>query len=188
VVLGDIGDAARRQALDQRLHLVDMGGRARLVGRRQAAERRDVGMELVGGRLGDACDRRIERQVGKVARGAGVDLVVDVGDVSRVDDVVSAVKPAQQSEQHVEDNDRPRVADVGEVVDRRPADVHAHGASIDRFELGLAARQRIVESERGRHLGSKSSGQDQVARMRRTGRSIASRNFGQRDASQPAVS
>ena len=87
MLLGDIGDAARRQPLDQRLHLVDVRGRARLVGRRQAAERRDVGVELAFGRLGDAGDRRIERQVGEVARGAGVDLVVDVGDVARVDDV-----------------------------------------------------------------------------------------------------
>ena len=140
------------------------------------------------GRLGDAGDRRIERQVGKVARGAGVDLVVDVGDVARVDDVRLAVEPPQQPEQHVEDDDRPRVADMGEVVDRRPADIHAHRARIERGELGLAARQRIVKSERGRHLGSKNSGQDQVARMRRTGRSIASRNFRRRDANQPAES
>ena len=51
----------------------------------------------------------------------------------------------QQPEQHVEHDDRARIADMGEVVDRRPAHIHAHARGIDRGEHPLLARQRIVE-------------------------------------------
>ena len=37
-----------------------------------------------------------------------------------------AIEMAQQPEQHVEHDDRPGVADMGEVVDRGPADIDAH--------------------------------------------------------------
>src|SRR3546814_11886273 len=43
------------------------------------------------------------------------------------------------------DDDRPRVADVGEVVDRRAADVHAHVLRVEGGETLLAARQRVVK-------------------------------------------
>ena len=187
VILGDIGDAARRQPLDQRDHLGDMRGRARLMGRRQAAERGDVVVELPLGRLGYARDRLVERQVGEVARGARVDLVVDVGDVAGVDDGAVAEEQPQQAEQHVEDDDRPRVADMGEVVDRRAADVHAHGGSIERLESLLRARQRVVQSQRNRHRRSKPGLFRDGARKRRTGRLIASLGRGRNgDANQPA--
>jgi hypothetical protein len=39
---------------------------------------------------------------------------------------------AQQSEQHVEDDDGPRVADMGEVVNGRPAGVHPDVRRVDR--------------------------------------------------------
>ena len=54
---------------------------------------------------------------------------------------------AQQAIEHVEDDDRPRIADMGEVVDRRPAHIHAHVLRIDRREDFLLARKRIVERE-----------------------------------------
>ena len=174
MIFGDIGDAARRQPLDQRDHLGDMRGRARLEGRLQAAQRVDVLVELPLGPLGHAGDRLVERQVGKIARGARVDLVVDVGDVSDVDDVVRAEAQPQQTKQHVEDDDRTRVADMGEVVDRRAADVHAHRGRIERFEILLRPRQRIVKSKRNRHRRSKADLFNEGARRRRTGRMIAS--------------
>ena len=127
----DIGVAARDQPLDHGAHLGDVFGGARLDGRLQAAERLHVRLELRVGLLGDLADRLVERQAGIVARGARVDLVVDVGDVADIGDVVGAIEMAQQPEQHVEDDDRPRIADMGEVVDRRAADIHAHvGGSI----------------------------------------------------------
>ena len=85
---------------------------------------------------------------------ARVDLVVDVGDVADVGDVLGAVEMAQQPEQHVEHDHRPRVADMGEVVDRRPAHIHAHARRIDRREHPLLARQRIVELQFHRRMTS----------------------------------
>ena len=61
--------------------------------------------------------------------------------------MVRAIEMAQQPEQHVEDDDRPRIADMGEVVDRRPADIHAHVLRIDRDEILLRPRQRIVKPQ-----------------------------------------
>ena len=191
MVLGDIGDAARDQPLDHRPHPVDVLGGARLDGRRQRAERRDVLVELALGRLGHLRDRLVERQVRKVALGAGVDLVVDVGDVARVDHMLRAVDVAQQAEQHVEHDDRPGVADMGEVVDRRAADIEAHRGRVDRREVLLAPRQGVVEAQGHRRISRRCRGAGPVeelpsvierlvsGRRRRapsgTGRMIASR-------------
>ncbi len=106
----------------------------------------DVGMELARGLLGDLADRLVQRQAGKIARRAVVDLVVDVGDVADIGDVVVAVEMPQQPEQHVEHDDRARIADMGEVVDRRPADIHAHIGRIERHERPLLPGQGIVKS------------------------------------------
>ena len=147
MAFGDIGDAALDQPLDHGAHLVDVLGGARLEGRLQAAERLHIGLELRVGLFGDLADRLVERQVGIVARRARVDLVVDVGDVADIGDVLGAIEMAQQPEQHVEDDDRPRIADMGEVVDRRAADIHAHVGRIDRDEILLRPRQRVVEPQ-----------------------------------------
>src|SRR3984957_12421895 len=54
---------------------------------------------------------------------------------------------AQQAEQHVEHDHRPRIADMGEVVDGRSAHVHAYVRGIDRHERPLLAGQGVVELE-----------------------------------------
>src|SRR6202034_3975780 len=72
---------------------------------------------------------------------------VDVGDVSRVDDMVGAVEMAQQPEQDVEHDDGPGVADMGEVIDRGPADVETHRPWVDRREILLAAGKGVVETQ-----------------------------------------
>ena len=41
----------------------------------------------------------------------------------------------------------PRIADMGEIVDRRAADIHAHGLGIDRLEYFLLPGPRIVKLE-----------------------------------------
>ena len=97
VVLGDVGVAGGDQLLDQRAHLGDMLGRARLDGRRQAAERGHVLVELLVGFFRDLADRLVERQAGIFLRRARVDLVIDVGDVAHVGDVLGAVEMAQQA-------------------------------------------------------------------------------------------
>jgi hypothetical protein len=129
-----------------------MFGRARLDGRRQAAESRDVLVKLRVGFRGDAADRLVERQVGVLLRRARIDLVVDVGDVADVGDVVLAVDVPLQAEQHVEYDHRPRVADMGEVIDRRPAHIHADIRRIERRECTFLARQRIVEFQVHRRI------------------------------------
>ena len=99
----------------------------------------------VGGRQPSAATSALKLRVGLLGQladrdaalgGARVDLVVDVGDVAHIGDVVGAVEMAQQAEQHVEHDDRPRIADMGEVVDRRPAHIHAHAAG----SIGTNAR------------------------------------------------
>ena len=138
MVFRDIGVTGRDEPLDQRPHLRDVLGRARLDRRTQAAERIDVLVELLLGLLGDDADRLVERQVRIFLRRARVDLVVDVGDVAHIGDVLGAVEMPQQPEQHIEHDRRPRVADMREVVDRRPADIHAHARGIERRETAAS--------------------------------------------------
>jgi hypothetical protein len=103
-----------------------------------------------------------------VARGSTVgprvDLVFDVGDVAGVGDVLGPIEVPQQPEQHVEHDDGPRVADVGVVVDRRSAHIHADVLVVDRPERLLPARQRVVERERH---GSLAAGGGRFSVMRR---------------------
>ena len=81
--------------------------------------------------------------------GARVDLVVDVGDVADIGHMLRAIEMAQQAEQNVEDDERPRIADMGAVIDRRAADIHAHIGRIERHKGVFAAGQRIVEPKHG---------------------------------------
>ena len=52
---------------------------------------------------------------------------------------------AEHPEQHIEDDQRPRVADMSEVVDRRSAHVHADIPRIEGDEILLRSAQRVVE-------------------------------------------
>ena len=141
VVLGDVGVAALHQALDQRLHLADVLRGARLDRRVERAERIHVLVEL---------PRRAFRQVADgnaFLGGARVDLVVDVRDVAGVDDGILAVEMPQQPVEHVEDDDRARIADMGVVVDGRAADVHAHRLRVEGDKILLLAAQRVVKAQ-----------------------------------------
>ena len=131
--------AAGDQRRDHRDHLRDVLGGTRFDGRPQRAQRRHIVVIGLGGALGERADG-----LAALLR-CGVDLVLDVGDVAGVDDVSLAVDETQQAEEHVEDDDRPRVADMGEVVDRRTAHIHADVLRIDRPELLLPARHGVVE-------------------------------------------
>ena len=95
--------------------------------------------------VGDLADRLVQRQLGIILRRPGVDLVVDVGDVADIGDVVRPIDMAQQPVQHVEHDDRPGIADMGEVVDRRPAHIHPHIGGIERTERLLLAGERVVK-------------------------------------------
>ena len=54
---------------------------------------------------------------------------------------------AKQPEQHVEDDERARIADMRKIVDRRAADIHAHGPAIERLENFLLLGPGIVKLE-----------------------------------------
>ena len=132
-----VGMAGCDQPLDDHDHLGDVGGGARFLVRRQGAEGGHVGVEVVGGAFGDGADRFAE------FAGAGVDLVLHVRDVA---DVGHAwVQSSQQAGDDVVDDDRPGVADMGEVVDGRAADVHADIGRIGWFKPLLTAGEAVVQ-------------------------------------------
>ncbi len=148
MVLGRIGATLLDQRLDHRLHLGDVLGRPRLHTRIEGTERPHVGVEQRLGLLGDAPDRVVQGQVGIVLAGAHIDLVVDVGDVADIGDVLGPIEVPQQPVKHVEHDDRPRIADMGKVVDRRPAHIEAHIGGIERHEDLLRAGERVVKLKR----------------------------------------
>ena len=79
-----------------------------------------------------------------------VDLVVDVGDVADIGDVLGPVEVAQQPVEHVEHDHGPRIADMGEVVHRRPAHIDADIPGIERPERLLLATERVVKLKHDR--------------------------------------
>ena len=74
---------------------------------------------------------------------AGDDLVVHVCEVAHEGDLVAPASEVAADD--VEDDGRPRVAEVAEVVDRHPADVHLHPAGLEGFERLLASGEGVVE-------------------------------------------
>jgi hypothetical protein len=66
--------------------------------------------------------------------GPSVNLIVDIGDVPDVDDL--GIQRPQQTDEDVEDDQGPRVADMDAIIDRRTADIDTHAA------LGNAGRSR----------------------------------------------
>ncbi len=146
MICRDVGKATLHQLLDDGAHVRDMLGRARLDCWAEVTQRIDIVMKLLLGLFRDLADRFVQRQAGKIPRGTVVDLVVDVGDVADVGDVTLAIEMPQQPEQHVEHDNRAGVADMGEVIDGRPADIHAHVVRIERHKQPLLLRQRIVEA------------------------------------------
>ena len=147
MVIGDVSVAAFQQRLAQRYHFRDEVGRARFGCGRQHAKRCDVLVELRRGLRRQFANRLDWWQRRIPLCRPLVDLVIDVGDVARIGDVLGAVDLPQQPEQHVEHDDRPCVADMGKIVNGRPAHVHAHIGPIDGLQPLLAARQRVVECQ-----------------------------------------
>src|SRR6266849_4834065 len=115
--------AVSYQRFDEPIHFSDVVSCTRFNAWGKASQSLRIIMKLFFGQFGDFTDRFVERQAGEVPRGAVVDLVIDVGDVAGIFDAASAVYVSQQSEEHVKHDDRARVANMGEVVNRRPADI-----------------------------------------------------------------
>jgi len=142
VTVGGVSVAAFEQAFDEGDHLRNVTGRPWLDRGLQCAKRRHVLVKGLGGARGQLVDR-----LAAFVRGVD-DLVLHVGDVARVGDVVRPIDVAQQAVEHVEHHHRPGVADVRQVVDRRPAHIEAHVGRIDRLEDLFLARERVVEPDR----------------------------------------
>jgi hypothetical protein len=104
------------QAADDLLHLLDVGGGARLVVWFLHAKRGEVLFHRADEARGQGFDR-----LAVLAR-APDDLVVDVGDIAHVGDAVPAGE--QPAPHHVERDHHAGVAHVAVVVDRDAADVH----------------------------------------------------------------
>ncbi len=136
-----VGVAAGDQPFDQHDHRRDVAGCARFHIGRQDAECRHVRLVLGGG----ACRDGGNRLAG--LGGAGVDLVVHVGDVADIGD--ARIEPPQQPHQHVEHHRRAGVADVWTIVDGRPADIDPHMGGIQRLEAFAPAGEAVVQGQVG---------------------------------------
>ena len=145
MLLGNVSVTGGEQALDQLTHRLDVFRCTRLDVRGQATKRIGIRMKLLLGFFRDDADCLVERQVRILLRRARNDLVVHVRDVADIDDVIAAVDIAQQAKQHIEYDQRPRIADMGKVVNGRPAHVHAHPIRIERRKNPLLPGQRVVE-------------------------------------------
>ena len=117
--------AGVEQPLDHLDDLVDRLGRARLGDRRAHLERVHVGAEARELGLGELEVRDAE------LAGLGQDRVVDVGDVAHHAHLVAEL--LEPADQEVVGEVRGRVTEVGGVVRRDAAHVHAHdGARLER--------------------------------------------------------
>ena len=132
-----IGMAGLHQAVDHRYHFVDMIGGAGLHIRVQVHQGRHVLVEGVRRAFGNGAD------IFAAFLGGGIDLVINVGDVAHVGDC--RVEAAQQPHEYIEDHHRAGVADVGVVIDRRPADIQAHVFIVQRDKFFFGAVERIVD-------------------------------------------
>ena len=143
-----IGMAIVEQPLDHHLHFGDIVGGAWLDARFEATQSRNVLLILGGGGFGHPPDGLVQLQLGKVAQGARVDLVIHVGDVADIGDMVRAIDLAQQPEQQIEDDGGAAIADMGKVVNRRAAGIEPHIVRIHGHEQRLGAGQCVVKRQR----------------------------------------
>ena len=62
--------------------------------------------------------------------------------------MIRAIFMPQQAVEQVKHNHRARIANMGKVIDRRPADIHAHIFQVYGRKILLCAGECIVELER----------------------------------------
>ena len=83
------------------------------------------------------------------ALGAGLvhDLVVDIGNISGVDNLFRAIAVAQQALQHIEHHGGTEIADMRPAIDGRAADIHRHPIRIDRHQFLLGAGSGVIQTD-----------------------------------------
>ena len=139
VVVHHVGYPSCDQPFDQRHHLRDVPGRARLHGRRLDAQLGHlvlVPLDVPLGQLADGDPEQLR---------PGDDLIVHVGIV--LDEGHPVTPVAEVTRDHVEDEGAPRVPDMGDVVGRDAADVHPSLAQDQGREGLLLPRPRVVDPE-----------------------------------------
>ena len=132
-------------------HLRDVLGRDGPLGGRIDVEPRDVGLERLRIVRRDLPDRL------GLGRGGLLHLVVagigvrgQMADIGDIDDMFGRIPlPAQHAPERIGEQEGAHVADMLIIVDRRPAGVDPHQRRIDRDERRQAAREAVVERERG---------------------------------------
>ena len=150
-----IGMAPGDQPLDHRHHLHDIFRRAGFMRGRQGTQSPHIGVIPADGLIRQSADDGV--QIAGIARflhlpGAGVDLVIDIGEIAHIGDVIGAINMAQEPEQHVEHHHGPRIAQMRAVIDGGAADIHPHIRRIDGRKTLFAAGARIVQTKCG-HRG-----------------------------------
>ncbi len=113
-MIGGVGNNRRRKII-QRGHIVDIG----------------FGVAL----------RHRTNLFAQFRRG-GHNFVVDIGDVSRVNDL--CIESVQEAIQRVKNHCGPGISDVNPVVDRGPADIQSDSRRVDRLEQLFAAGHCVV--------------------------------------------
>ena len=150
--------------------LGDMVGRAAQHRRVLDVQQLHVGDESVGVEPGDfpcRLARAPRALLHLVLAGVGVrGEMADIGDVHHVPHAISV--PLEHPLQHVLEQERPVVADVLVVVDRRPAGVQPDvAAGMKRLERAQRACEIVVEVQRIRHVTAGGSGGRPPTRRRR---------------------
>ncbi len=142
-----VGVAPGRQPLDQGHHLLDVPGGSRVDIRRPDPQRGQV--------LEKGCDVlcRVDVNVDPLLLRFADDPVLDVRQVADVGDFVAL--GFQKAMEQVLEEDGPEVADVGEVVHRRSAGVHAHVARFQGGEFLDPPGGRVVQPQGGHPIGAR---------------------------------
>ena len=122
-----VGVARVFQALHELHHLRDVVGSSRVVFGPLDVQGVEVGKKRL--------DETVRVLANPETRGGGLadGLVVDVRQVHDLGDVVT--EEFQGAPQNVLEEKGAEIADVGEVIDRRPAGVHPHVPRLDRLEI-----------------------------------------------------
>jgi len=126
----------RRDDVD---HLGNMLGRPRHDLRPLVAKRVKILEKILRIRLSEFVNADIPR------RRLVDDPVVDIGQVHHVRQLVAL--ELQIPPQNVAKNESPKIADMGKIPDRRPADVHADLARFERLKFLDLSRKCVIEME-----------------------------------------
>ena len=147
-----IGMPVRNQTLDHGNHSGDMGGGTRGIRRSQRAQCLHICVIPANGFIRAGADDLFERPRRAplpTAQGRRVDLVIHIGEIAHISYLVRPIDLAQQAVEHIKHHHRPRVAQMGALIDRGPAHIHAHVRRVEGGKILFAAGAGVVKSHGG---------------------------------------